>query len=120
MLGATARFDLLNALYYQPMPVGLRRLARLADVHPHSAERMLKELVNEKVVRRRKMGNRTMYRKNLNHQDWLVLAAVFDAADRSVRVERADALNDRAKALLPFIEEATAMLKSAGKGQRVS
>ena len=120
ILGASARFDVLQALYYQIHPVGLRRLARLANVHPHSAERMLKDLVKEKVVRRKKSGAHTMYTKNTNHEDWATLKAVFDAADQSVRDLREARLNERAKTLLPFIEEARPMLKTARKHRHVT
>ena len=111
---------MLRALYYQAKPVGLRSLARLAEVHPHSAERMLKELVKEGVVRRSITGSRAMYRKNTAHHDWYTLKAVFTAADESVRKVRAGQLNERAKNLLPFMEEAHAMLKEARGSQHVA
>lgn len=113
ILGGSARFDLLRALYYQHDAVGLRQLARLAGVHPHSAERMLKELVKEAVVLRNQSHNRTLFQRNRDHADWLILSSVFDAADRAERRLRSVELNDRAQAVLPFIEEAGAMLKKA-------
>lgn len=113
ILGASARYDLLRALYRQAKPVGLRQLARLADVHPHSAERMLKSLVEEGVVLRERMGARILFRKQASHPDWSTLAAVFDAAERSQREYYAGRLNARAQTILPFIEEAGAMLKRA-------
>ena len=113
ILGGSARFDLLHALYYQHDAVGLRQLARLAGVHPHSAERMLKELVKEAVVLRNQSHNRTLFRRNRDHADWLILSSVFDAADRAERRLRSVERNDRAQAVLSFIEEAGAMLKKA-------
>ena len=74
MLGGSARFELLRALYYQHDPVGLRQLARLAGVHPHSAERMLRGLVEEGVVVRNQTHSRTMFRRNRDHEDWPILS----------------------------------------------
>lgn len=113
ILGGSARFELLRALYYQHDAVGLRQLARLAGVHPHSAERMLKDLVKEGVVVRNQSHNRTLFRRNRDHADWLILSSVFDAADRAGRRLRSVERNDRAQAVLQFIEEAGAMLKKA-------
>lgn len=120
MLGASARFALLRALYYLPDAVGLRQLARLADVHPHSAERMLKELVDEGVVLRKKTSSRTMFTRSNDHSDWCVLEPVFDAAERSIRALNAPRLNRRAQAILPFLEEAGSMLKKARRSIRVA
>lgn len=113
MLGASARYDVLRALFYQHRPVGLRELARLAGVHPHSAERMLKELVKEGVVRQVKRSGHAQFHRNPTHPDWPILGAVFEAAERAVLESKRLALDQRAKALLPFMVEANAMLKRA-------
>ena len=120
ILGASARFDLLRALYYQHREVGLRQLARLAGVHPHSAERMLQELVDEAVIDRRKTNARTMFWKNKRHSDWHTLQAVFEAADRATSELQRATLNKRAQSILPFINEAANMLKRARKRTRVA
>lgn len=120
ILGASARFDLLRALYYQHGTVGLRQLARLSGVHPHSAERMLKDLVSEKVVIRKEGTARTSYSKNTAHTDWHVLKAVFDAAERTHLESRRSELDQRARAILSFIEEAGGMLKKARRSIRVA
>lgn len=120
MLGGSARFDLLRALYFQQDAVGLRQLARLAGVHPHSAERMLKDLVKEGVVVRNQTGARTLFRRNERHADWHILSPVFDAADRAAIKLRAAELNERARAILPFVEEAGVMLSKARRRFRVA
>jgi len=120
ILGATARFDLLRALYYQHHTVGLRQLARMAGVHPHSAERMLKELVMEGVVINQKTQVRSMYIKNMDHPDWSTLRAVFDAADGAEREKHRLELNKRAGMILSFIDEAGGMLRNARRSIRVA
>lgn len=120
MLGGSARFDLLRALYFQYDAVGLRQLARLAGVHPHSAERMLKDLVKEGVVARNQAGARTLFRRNDRHVDWRILSPVFDAADRAARSLHAAELSGRARIILPFIEEAGVMLSKARRRVRVA
>lgn len=120
ILGGSARFDLLHALYFQQGMVGLRQLARLADVHPHSAERMLKDLVKEGVVVRSQKGVRRLFQRNDVHTDWCILSPVFDAADRATRTLRAAELNERARAILPFVKEAGDMLSKARRRVRVA
>jgi len=120
IFASAARTELLYALRYQHDDVGLRQLARLAGVHPHSAERVLADLVRERLVTMRKTPARTFYRKNLSHPDWRMIDAVCDGADRARRELLWPALNLRAKSLLPFIEEADAMLSRARRTLRVA
>jgi len=120
ILGTSARFDLLRALYYQHNAVGLRQMARLAGVHPHSAERMLKDLVEEHVVVKKRTRSRNMFSKNVDHPDWLMLRAVIDAADNAERLTRRTELDKRARSILPFIEEAGSMLRRARRSIRVA
>lgn len=105
--------DTLRVLNHQHAPVGLRQLARLADIHPHSAECMLKDLVHEGLVIRRNTHGRSLYSAAFDHPEWEVLRAVFDASDRAMRSLRARDLNERAQSILPFIEEARGMLARA-------
>lgn len=119
ILGASARLELLRALRHQHDLVGLRQLARLAGVHPHSAERFLKDLVREGLVVCHRTPARTLYRKNAAHSDWLVLQAVDDAAEHAAAELHRSVLNKRARSLLPFIEEAREMLLTAKEPPRV-
>jgi hypothetical protein len=120
ILGGSARFEILRALHYQHDAVGLRHVARLAGVHPHSAERMLKALVDEGVVVRSRTRTRTWFQPNHDHADWRILSPVFEAADRATRELQAESLTGRAKTILPFVEEAGAMLKKARKRTHVA
>ena len=116
LLGSSARTDILRALCYQTEAVGLRQAARISGVLPHSADLALQGLVREKLVTCVKSAARNAYRLNHHHPDSSVLLAMFDAAARAKRDAQHPALNRRALTLLPFIEEAGAMLSHARKG----
>ncbi len=73
IFGTVARTDILRALYYQPEPVGLRYLARIADIHPHSAELALAALAHEQLVIYGKVGRRKLYELNMRHEDYISL-----------------------------------------------
>jgi hypothetical protein len=110
---STARTEVLRALYYQPEGVGIRRLARIAGVHVRSAELAANELVNDKLVSRRRRGRRVFYTLRRTHPDAVTLAAVFEAAERAhIRADRAD-LDKRARRILPFIRQANRMIHHA-------
>ena len=113
IIGASARFDILRALHFLHDPVGLRQLARLAGVHPHSAERMLRDLVKERVVTRKKKGSRVLFSRNQEHPDWYVLGAVIRASDKALRDLQRPRLNERAQATVSFVEEAGGMMTQA-------
>lgn len=119
LLGSSARTDILCALCYQTEAVGLRQVARIADVQPHSADLALQGLVREKLVTCVKSSARNAYRLNHHHPHSSVLLAMFDAVARAKRDIGRPALSKRALILLPFIEEAKAMLSHARKGGHV-
>lgn len=81
---------------------------------------MLVDLVAEGIIIRRKTNARTMFNKNMDHVDWCLLKAVFDAADGVVEERQRARLDKRAQSILPFIEEAGGMLKQARRSVRVA
>jgi len=120
ILGSAARTDLLRALYYQPEPVGLRQLAVIAGVYPRSAELALAKLTDEKLVLREKTASRTFFSLDRSHPDAMVLGAVFNASERAATALRNRSLDQRARAVLPFIEEASRMIRRARKQSHVT
>jgi DNA-binding transcriptional ArsR family regulator len=120
LLGSAARTELLRVLAYQPGPVGLRPAARLAGIHPRSAELALRALVDEGMVLRRQAGRRPVYEWNPDHPDSPVLRSVFDAAAQARILQRAGTLRERARSILPFIEEASRMLTYARRDRHVT
>ena len=113
LLASAGRTEILRALMCQPGPVGLRQVARIAGVHPHSAEVALAGLVRERLVKRRRTATRALYQLNTSHADFAVLEAVFLAAARAVTSARSRLLDERAKSILPFIRQANRMLARA-------
>lgn len=108
--------EILRALHYQSGSVGLRQLARMADVHPHSAERFLNDLVAEGLVLRRKLKSRTWFKKNEPSSDWQLIDAVFNAADHVTADMHSRMINQRARIILPFIEEAVDLVRRSDRG----
>ena len=113
LLTSAGRTEILRALMHQPGPVGLRQLARIAGVHPHSAELALAGLIRDRLVRRRRSVAGPLYDLNRNHADIAVLGAVFLAGAQAVTTARSRLLDKRAKSLLPFFRQATRLLAHA-------
>ena len=113
LFSSAARTEILRVLARQPAPIGLRHLARLAGVHPHSAEVALKSLLDDKLVKRKQATGRPVYALDATRPDAALLRAVFDAAEREQTRIRNQTLQDRARSILPFINEATRMLDRA-------
>lgn len=100
-------------LVCHPGAVGLRQAARLAEVHPHSAELVLVGLVREKLVKRERTAARTWYELDRDHADVPVLDAMFTAAARTLVGVHSRSLQERGKRILPFIGQAARMLARA-------
>lgn len=117
LLASPARTEILRALVCQPDMVGLRQVARIAGVHPHSAELALAGMVKEDLVRRTRTPTRALYKLNRNHADVPVLEAVFLAAARAVTIERSRTLAERSMSILPFIGQANRMIANARRSR---
>lgn len=100
-------------LYHQPGAVGLRQLAGVAGIHPHSAELALAALLREKLVSRRRASRRMLYQMNREHPDAVLLAVIFTASAQAMMAQRRSSLNLRAQTILPLIEELGSMLACA-------
>ena len=120
ILGSAARTDILRVLCYQPESVGLRFLARVAEVHPHSAELALDALVRDGVVLYKRTPTRALYGLNFNHDDAFVLKSIFDASQKASIKIRNRSLGKRASIILPFIAEASHMISYAKRGSHVA
>lgn len=100
-------------LTHHPHPVGLRYVARLANIHPHSAELALAGLVRDNLVTRSCPASRPQYALNREHAAFPLLKAVFRSAAEVTIGERGQTLADRAKTILPFIEKSRRMFARA-------
>ena len=120
LLGSPARTEVLRALMCQPAPIGLRHAARIAAIHPHSAELALAGLARDRLVRRERSDHRIRYALNRDHEAMPVLEAVFAAAARALIRARSRSLGARARGILPFIEQAQRMLACARANRHVA
>jgi len=120
LLGSAARTDVLRVLNCQPEAVGLRHVARIAGVHPRSAELALAGLVREHLVMRKRTGSRVLYSMNRGHPDTPILESVFEAAAQEAIRQRRPTLQIQAGTILPFIRQATRMLAIARKNRHVT
>lgn len=119
LLGGTARMAVIRTLYYLPKGMGLRPLARLAGAHPHSVERVVRELLREQLILKTKRNGRYAYTKNPRHVDGAVLEAIFDSADRIRTKQRALLVQRRARPLLNAVDEARALMIQGKAGRHV-
>lgn len=115
VLSSSARTEILRALYYQAVPIGLRPLARIAGILPRSAEVALAALVEEGVVCATRDATGPQYALNQSHADFALLEAVFTAATRAAIASRCRGLGPRAACILPFIRETEGMV-ARGRG----
>jgi len=120
LLNSAGKTEILRALVYQSGPVGLRQVARIASVHPHSAELALAGLTRDGLVKRRNVGNRALFELERSHEVADVLEAVFTAAANGFTKARSLTLNDRAKSIFPFIKQARTMITRARKSRHVA
>jgi hypothetical protein len=95
-------------------------VARIAGVHPHSAELALAGLIRERLVKRERTPSRVLYTLIREHADVPVLEAVFTAAAQVSIKARSRSLNERARAILPLVRQATRMLACARESRRVA
>lgn len=120
LFSSSARTEILRVLHHQTRPVSLRFLADMAGVHPHSAERVIASMHKEGLISRHRKGNRLQIMKRPVHADWTVLTEAFNAADRVYASRKLPDLNRRAKIILPFIAEASLMIKRAKRSRRAT
>lgn len=120
MLSSAARTEILRALYYQAVPIGLRPLARIAGILPRSAEVALDALVDERLVCCTRDAAGPLYVLNRTHADSELLAAIFTAATRVDIARRCRTLGTRASRVLPLIREAGSMVSKARRGGHVA
>ena len=113
LFSSPARSEILMTFHKVTLELGLRQVARLSNVHPHSAERVLKDLCREKLVKRRTSGARVFFKRNDRHPDWSIIDAACDGIDRAYAAQRARELQPRALMLLPFMEQGLARVKAA-------
>lgn len=120
MFSSKARTEILRVLNDMNDGAGLRQTARLAGVHPHSAELVLEKLINERLATCKRKGNRKLYQLNHDHEDVPFLKAVFKALVNASIQNRSKSLQEKGKTIIPFIDDASSMLRHARRSINVT
>lgn len=120
LLGSAARTEVLQVLFNQPGALGLRQTARIAAIHPRSAELALRELATEGLVKTTPSRPGPLYEINRTHPHAPLLAATFAAATQALIRLRSESLSARGRTLLPFLAEASRMLATAKRSRHES
>ena len=115
-----ARTRILETLYYQPGELGLRQVAAVAEAYPRSAELALKDLLSERLVRRRRNGARVLFSLNRGHPAYALLKAVFVASEACRLRQRIAERRDTGRDVLAFITDALRMMETARKSYRAN
>ena len=120
LLNSEGKTEILRVLVNLPGPVGLREAARLARIHPHSADVALAALGRAELVKHRRSTGRAHYELVRDHEDVAVLEAVFTAAANGFIAARCKTLNQRARQLFPFFKQARTMITRAKANHHVA
>lgn len=120
LLGSAGRTEVLRTLIHLAEPTGIRQVARIAGVHPHTAELVLGDLVQEGLATRRKSGRNVAFTLVRHHPGIVVLESAFKAADDAMAGTNSVKLSERAARILPFIRESTRMINRAREQRHVA
>lgn len=120
LLSTGSQAEILRALAHHPDPLGLRQAARIAGVHPRSAELALSSLVEAGIVKRKRRGSRALYHLNRDHPHAEVLIPVFEAAERGFIIMRSHSLNRTARRILPLLSRANKLRAHARRRKNES
>ena len=75
IFSSQARTRTLETLYYQPQGIPLRHVGYLAELPVFSIECALKKLLKERIVKKKKSGNRTLFSLNKKHASYELTGA---------------------------------------------
>lgn len=114
ILSSKARIEVLRTLCFLDKPIGLRKLARICEVHPRSAELALQGLIAERRVIKSPKGSAPAYRWNAAHADALRLQKLFHADMSEVLKMKTKDYQSKALGLCKFIDDG---LKLVAKGR---
>ena len=100
LFSSGARTRTLEVLFQQSEPIGLRQLANLCALPVRSVQCAVADLTKERLMLRKKAGQRVLLSLNREHPAFNTLRAVLQAAAASFITRRAENYTPRAKALL--------------------
>ncbi len=110
IFASKARIKTLRTLYYQESPLPLRHVAVLSQMPLFSVQRVLNQMVAEKMVSQKKQKNYRLFSLNRKHQSYPFLAGLFELEMKNQIPARHD---KKAHNLLDFIMNAQELIMEA-------
>lgn len=106
LFSSKAKVKVLRTLFYQSTPLPLRHIASLSDASLFSVQRVLKHLVAEGILIRKRKGRYTLFSLNPNHEYHSFLTQLFDLEMKSRIASLAGDYHQKAKGIVDFSRSA--------------
>lgn len=113
IFSSRARCKVLRTLHHQTAPLCLRHIAYLSGAPLFSVQRVLKQLVDEKMVARKRRASHVLFSLNRQHRFDAFLTQVFDLEMKHHIVSASADYQTRAKHVLHFSHSALGIIKEA-------
>lgn len=111
LFSSKARLDVLRVLVCQTTPLPLRHVATLSGSSLFSVQRALRQLVDEKILIRRKKGPYVLFSLNEQNAFHSFLIRFFDLETKSRVALLADRYREKAQRSLDFSHSAQELFK---------
>ena len=106
IFSSKARVGVLRTLCYQGAPLPLRHIAYLSGAPLYSVQRVLQQLVHEKMVIEKRRGKYRLFLLNRRHAYYAFLHQIFDLEMKHQIIFSSTQYHQRAKELLDFASSA--------------
>ena len=112
IFASKARVSLIETLRHQPGALSLRELSDISNVPLRSAQLALRALEKQRIVSRRRVGNRVHFQARRDEPIWTLLSRVLHEDEKFRIARRAESYQD-AERVLKFAASAARLLASA-------
>ena len=113
LFSSASRVQVLQTLAQQKTSLGLHQIAALAQCPVQTTQRVLRQLVSEKIVRREKQGNESHYLLCAGHSKSIFLKELVNVALTYNLRHRAASYSQKANSVLQFVDSALSLLQRA-------
>lgn len=108
-----ARFKVIRTLFYHLDPLCLRHIAYLSEIPLFSVQRVLSQLVDEKILIRKKKRPHVLFSLNRQSGLELFLTQLFDLEMKTQLASASEGYQKKAMSVLHFSSSARELLKGA-------
>lgn len=113
LFSSKARVEVLEVLYYAQVGLGLRKIADLCNMHVRSVEIALRQMQNEKLVKKKRVGNRIHYWLDVQLDNYRLLKEIFQTAEILKIQIRNETFRNEGSEILEFIVTSQKMINKA-------